>query len=85
MTSFQIPEPRIPPVAIDRIRPDFLHNKPRFNNLVTSAGGNTIYISGLVASTADGELVSVGDLGAQMAYIFDARSLSSACSWSTAP
>ncbi|MGB0629189.1 MAG: RidA family protein [Alphaproteobacteria bacterium] len=56
---------------IDRVRPDFLHNKPHFTNLVTSSGGKTIHLSGLVASTADGELVGAGDLGAQMAYIYD--------------
>ena len=57
----------MPPVAIARIRPDLLHNNPHFNNLETSTGGKTIYLSGLMASAADGELVSVGDLGTQMA------------------
>ena len=61
----------MPLVAIDRIRPDFLHNKPHFTNLVTSTGGKIIHLSGLLASTADGELVSVRDLAAQMAYICD--------------
>jgi len=59
------------PVIIDRIRPDFLHNKPHFTNLVTSEGGKTVHLSGLVASTKDGELVGAGDLAAQMAYIYD--------------
>jgi len=54
---------------IDRIRPEFLHNKPHFTNLVASSGGKTIHLSGLVASTSDGELVGAGDLAAQMAYI----------------
>lgn len=58
-------------VQIDRLRPDFLHNKPHFTNLVTSSGGKTIHLSGLVASTAEGELVGAGDLAAQMAYIYD--------------
>ena len=31
----------MPPVTIDRIRPDFLHNKPHFTNLVTSTGSKT--------------------------------------------
>ncbi len=59
------------PVQIDRIRPDFLHNKPHFTNLVTSSGGKTVHLSGLVASTADGDLVGAGDLAAQMGYIYD--------------
>ena len=62
----------MPPVAIDRIRPDLLHNNPHITRLETSTGGKTIYLSGLMASAADGELVSVGDLRAQMAYILDA-------------
>ena len=57
--------------AIHRIRPDFLWNKPHFTNLVTSAGGKTIHLSGLVSATPDGELVGPGDLGAQMAFIYD--------------
>ena len=56
---------------IERIRPDFLWNKPHFTNLVTSAGGKTIHLSGLVSSTPEGELVGPSDLGAQMDYIYD--------------
>jgi enamine deaminase RidA (YjgF/YER057c/UK114 family) len=59
------------PATIDRIRPDFLWNKPHFTNLVTSQGGKTIHLSGLVSSTPDGELVGPGDLGTQMAFIYD--------------
>lgn len=59
------------PVNIERFRPDFLHNKPHFTNLVASRGGRTLHLSGLVASTAEGDLVAPGDLGAQMAYIFE--------------
>lgn len=59
------------PVSIERIRPEFLWNKPHFTNLVTSQGGKTIHLSGLVAGTVEGELVGPGDLGAQMAYIYD--------------
>ena len=58
-------------VKIDRIRPEFLHNKPHFTNLVTSEGGNMIHLSGLVASTKDGNLMGVGDLAAQMAHIYE--------------
>ena len=54
---------------IERIRPDFLWNKQHFTNLVTSAGGKTIHLSGLVSSTPEGELVGPSDLGAQMDYI----------------
>ena len=57
--------------VIERLRPEFLHNKPHFTNLVTSSGGRTVHLSGLVASTPDGELVGAGDLAAQMAYIYD--------------
>ena len=55
---------------IERIRPDFLWNKPHFTNLVVSSGGKTVHLSGLVSSTPDGGLVGAGDLGAQMAYIY---------------
>ena len=55
---------------IERIRPDFLWNKPHFTNLVTSTGGKTIRLSGLVPSTPDGVLVAPGDLGAQIAYVY---------------
>lgn len=57
-------------VTIERHRPEFLHNKPHFTNLVTSKGGATVHLSGLVASTRDGKLVGAGDLAAQMAYIY---------------
>ena len=57
-------------VTIERHRPEFLHNKPHFTNLVTSKGGTTVHLSGLVASTKNGELVGAGDLAAQMAYIY---------------
>ena len=59
------------PVKIDRIRPEFLHNKPHFTNLVTSEGGKIIHLSGLVASTKDGDLLGAGDFAAQMAYIYE--------------
>ena len=59
------------PAEIKRIRPDFLWNKPHFTNLVTSSGGRTIHLSGLVSSTPGGDLVGPGDLAAQMAYIYD--------------
>lgn len=58
-------------VKIERVRPDFLWNKPHFTNLITSEGGKAVHLSGLVAGTIDGELVGPGDLGAQMAYIYD--------------
>ncbi len=57
--------------TIERFRPSHLHNKPHFTNLVTSEGGKTIHMSGLVASDADGVLVAAGDLGGQMDFIFD--------------
>lgn len=59
------------PVSIERIRPDFLWNKPHFTNVVTSTGGKTVHLSGLVAATAGGELVGPGDLAAQMAFVYD--------------
>ena len=58
-------------VKIDGIPPEFLHNKPHFTNLVTSEGGKMIHLSGLVASTKDGDLVGAGDSAAQMAYIYE--------------
>ncbi len=59
------------PATIERYRPAHLHNKPHFANVVTSTGGKTIHVSGLVASDTDGTLVAPGDLGGQMAFIFD--------------
>ena len=59
------------PAKIERFRPDHLHNKPHFTNLVTSEGGKTIHLSGLVASDANGELVAPSDLGGQMDFILD--------------
>ena len=58
-------------VSITRHRPEFLHNKQHFNNLIESEGGKHVFLSGLVASTADGDLVGAGDLAAQMKFIFD--------------
>ena len=46
-------------VTIERIRPEFLWNKPHFTNLVTSRGGRTVHLSGLVSSTPDGALVEI--------------------------
>ena len=57
--------------TIERIRPQFLHNKPHFTNLVVSEAGRLAHLSGLVASDAEGNLVGVGDLAAQMKFIFD--------------
>ena len=56
--------------TIERFRPSHLHNKPQFSSIVTSQGGKTIHVSGLVASDANGELVAPGDLGGQLKYIF---------------
>lgn len=58
-------------VSIERTRPEFLWNKPHFTNLITSEGGKTVHLSGLVAGTIEGELIGPGDLGAQMAYVYD--------------
>tara|TARA_A100001037_G_scaffold195589_1_gene175019 strand:+ start:637 stop:1044 length:408 start_codon:yes stop_codon:yes gene_type:complete len=58
-------------VSIERIRPEFLWNKPHFTNLVISEGGRTVHLSGLVAGDIEGNLIAPGDLGAQMAYIYD--------------
>ncbi len=58
-------------VTIERFRPTHLHNKPHFTNLVTSEGGKTVHVSGLVASDAEGNLVAPGDLGGQMNFVFD--------------
>jgi 2-iminobutanoate/2-iminopropanoate deaminase len=59
------------PVSIERIRPDFLWNKPHFTNLVISEGGKTLHLSGLVSATIEGELVGPGDLGGQITYVYE--------------
>ena len=41
---------------IERYRPEFLHNKSHFSNLINSEAGKQVHLSGLVASTADGNL-----------------------------
>jgi enamine deaminase RidA (YjgF/YER057c/UK114 family) len=56
---------------IQRHRPEFLHNKPHFSNLIISEAGKQVHLSGLVASTAEGVLVGQGDLAVQMNYMFD--------------
>ena len=56
---------------IQRHRPEFLHDKPHFSNLIISEAGKQVHLSGLVASTAKGVLVGQGDLAVQMKYIFD--------------
>ena len=56
---------------IERYRPEFLHNKSHFSNLIISEAGKQVHLSGLVASTAEGVLVGQGDLAVQMKYIFD--------------
>ena len=56
---------------IQRHRPEFLHNKPHFSNLIISEAGKQVHLSGLVASTAKGMLVGPGDLPVQIKYIFD--------------
>ena len=58
-------------VSIERIRPEFLWNKPHFTNLVTSVGGKTLHLSGLVSATIEGELIGPVDLGVQLAYVYD--------------
>jgi len=57
-------------VTIARISPGNVHNKPHFSSIVTSEGGKTIHVSGLVACDADGKLVAPGDLGGQLKYVF---------------
>jgi enamine deaminase RidA (YjgF/YER057c/UK114 family) len=57
--------------TIQRHRPEFLHNKPHFSNLIISEAGKQVHISGLVASTVEGILVGPGDLAIQMKYVFD--------------
>jgi enamine deaminase RidA (YjgF/YER057c/UK114 family) len=56
---------------IQRHRPEFLHNKPHFSNLIVTESGKQVHLSGLVASTAEGALVGHRDLAVQMKYIFD--------------
>ena len=56
---------------IQRHRPEFLHNKPHFSNLIISEAAKQVHVSGLVASTSEGVLVGPGDLAIQMKYIFD--------------
>ena len=57
--------------TIQRHRPEFLHNKPHFSNLIISEAGKQVHVSGLVASTVGGVLVGPGDLAIQMKYVFD--------------
>lgn len=58
-------------VKIERFSPAHVHNKPHFTSVVTSEGGKTIHVSGLVACDANGQLVAPGDLGGQLKYVFD--------------
>ena len=56
---------------IQRHRPEFLHNKPHFTNLIISEAGKQVHVAGLLATTPEGVLIGEGDLAKQMTYIFD--------------
>jgi len=58
-------------VSIKRINPKELPPSRGYTQVVTAAGGRTIYISGQVAMNAKGEIVGKGDLRAQTTQIFD--------------
>lgn len=52
--------------AVDFINPQALHSNPAFTQVVTVAGaGRHIFIGGQNAIDAQGQVVGVGDLGAQ--------------------
>ena len=56
---------------IHRHRPEFLHNKSHFTNLIISEAGKQVHLSGLLATNAEGMLVGEEILAVQMKYIFD--------------
>jgi enamine deaminase RidA (YjgF/YER057c/UK114 family) len=47
------------------IRPDGLFNHPAYTQVVSAQGSRTVYVSGQVATDADGNLVGGDDLAAQ--------------------
>jgi len=51
--------------AIRRIQPEGLFASPAYTHVVASRSGQTVYISGQVATGSDGRVVGAGDLGAQ--------------------
>ncbi len=50
---------------IEHIKPEGLSNNPAYTHVVSARGARTIYISGQVAVDPEGNVVGVGDLGAQ--------------------
>lgn len=52
--------------SIQHLNPDTLHQNPAFTNvIVVSGSAKTIYIGGQNAVNTQGEIVGVGDIGAQ--------------------
>lgn len=55
--------------TIQHVRPDGLANAPTYTQVVASASGRTVYISGQVSADAKGAPVAVGDLGGQTTQV----------------
>ncbi len=55
--------------VIRRIQPEGLFANPAYTHVVATSGGQTVYISGQVATGPDGAVVGVGDLGAQATQV----------------
>jgi enamine deaminase RidA (YjgF/YER057c/UK114 family) len=52
------------------LNPPTLPKPPGYTQLVETAGGRTLYISGQIALDAEGQLVGPGDLAAQTEQVF---------------
>jgi enamine deaminase RidA (YjgF/YER057c/UK114 family) len=55
--------------AIRRIQPEGIFASPAYTHVVTAESGQTVYISGQVATAPDGTVVGAGDLGAQTTQV----------------
>ena len=56
--------------SVDRLSPDGLVKNPAFSQVAVVSGPvRTIYVGGQDAVAADGEIVGIGDLGAQTVQI----------------
>jgi enamine deaminase RidA (YjgF/YER057c/UK114 family)/quinol monooxygenase YgiN len=57
--------------AIERMNPQGLSTPTGYSHVVSTRGGRTIYIAGLVAFDAAGQLVGKGDLAAQTKQVLE--------------
>jgi enamine deaminase RidA (YjgF/YER057c/UK114 family) len=58
-------------MKIERFNPNGLYEPPSYHHVVRASGRTTLWIAGQVSTNADGDVVGVGDFGAQARQIFE--------------